>query len=305
MSVPGVVRLSLLLSVVGAPLATAAPEPDPAGPLDPLLETLPHAMFEWSAVEGVSDRAAMRVPVDLDGTKGWLQLDTGLDVTLVYGSLARDRGWEEVDGRYRIPDVALGPVPLGPLWVFPREEHGGGDDRLGSLGLDVLAGHLVVIDYPGRRFALREPGAAPAWLLRRTTWTPAELRDAKLFLTVTLGGSTVSGLVFDTGSSAFDVIVDFDEWQTITGCTGSGDASVVRKVSSWGSRVTAVGCPGREPLVIGSVRIPEAVVYYLEEQPRLFEGWPFPATGLVGNAPFLDRVVVLDLGLRPRFGIVE
>ncbi len=37
----------------------------------------------------------------------------------------------------------------------------------------------------------------------------------------------------------------------------------------------------------------------------LFTQWPFPATGLVGNAPFWDQVVIMDMGIRSRFGLVR
>jgi len=76
-------------------------------------------------------------------------------------------------------------------------------------------------------------------------------------------------------------------------------------VGSWGNKATALGSPALGPLVIGSARIEEPNIFYLEEQPNLFANWPFPATGLVGNAPFWDGIVILDLGIRPRFGLLQ
>lgn len=302
------VKTLTLIAILAVPVGNPGPalsEPDPTRRLDILFEKIPHAAFEWSEASGISGRAAMRFPVDLDGTEGWLQLDTGLDATLVYGDLPADRGWETHDGMYRVPRFDIGDIRLGPAWVRSRQENGEESTLLGSLGLDLLVGHMVLIDYPHRRMALMSHGDVPQWLLQNTTWTPAELRDAKFFLNAVIGGESMDGLFFDTGASAFDIVVDFEDWVEITGCTSPEEAPTRWRVNSWGRTVTAVGAPAHGPLVIGSARIPHPLVFYLQEQPNLFSHWPFQARGLVGNAPFVDRIVILDLGIRPRFGLVQ
>jgi hypothetical protein len=300
-----VIRASILFVLLCGYSAPGAAEPDVAARLDSLLESLPHANFAWIEAEGVSNRAAMRIPVKLDGTEGWFQLDTGLDATLVYGNIPSQRGWETHEGMCHVPDFQIGSMHFGPTWLHSRTDSNDEGELIGSLGLDLLVGYLLLIDYPGCRLTLMKPGEAPLWVLQHMTWTPAELRDAKFFLTVVLGGESVRGIFFDTGASAFDITVDFDEWVNLTGCSGPDDAVVQWTVRSWGNEVTAVGCPARGPLVIGSARIPNPRIFYLKEQPRLFADWPFPATGLVGCAPFWDRIVIMDLGIRPRFGLLQ
>ncbi len=297
--------LPILFVFVSGRAAQGNPEPDLTRRLDSLFEVLPHAIFEWAKAEGVSDRAAMRIPVDLDGTRGWFQFDTGLDVTLIYGDTPFIRKWETQDGMYHVRDFRIGGMRLGPTWIRSDADADAKGEVIGSLGLDLLAGRLVLIDYPGRRLALMNLGDAPAWLLQRTTWTPGELRDGKFFLTVILDGKTVPAVFFDTGASAFHLTVDSAKWVELTGCNGPAQASTRWEVNSWGSKVTALGAPAKGALVIGSARVPEPQVYYLAEQPRLFEQWPFPATGLIGNAPFWDGAVMIDLGIRPRFGMVQ
>ena len=299
-----VCRTLILLTVLLVGPARGASGADWTRQLDSLFVSLPHAAFEWTSADGVSDRAAMRVPVDLDGARGWFQVDTGLDATVVYGGIPVERKWEVLEGKCLAPGLRIGGIRMGPVWLCAGG-NGPEGDMLGSLGLDLLVGRLVVIDYPGRRLAIMQPGDAPPWLLRQTSWTPAVLRDGKFFLTAVLGGEDIDGLFFDTGASAFNVTVDFGTWKALTGCTGPDSATTRWAVSSWGNEVTAIGCAARGPLVIGSARIPDPPVFYIKEQPNLFSGWPFPATGLVGNAPFWDRVVILDLGIRPRFGLVD
>lgn len=284
-------------------------KPQTAARLDSLFLSLPYASFEWAASEGVSDRAAMKIPVSLDGSDAWMQFDTGLDATVVYGDLAKRRGWETLEGMYRVPGFDIGAIPFGPIWLRTREDiavdlsHP--SESVGSIGLDILVGRVAVIDYPGRRLALLAHGQVPRWMWQHATWAPAELRDGKLFINVVLGGESLDGIFFDTGASAFEMTVDFDTWRDLTGCAGPEEASVRWNIASWGNRVTAVGAPAKGPLVIGSAEIREPRVFYVEEQPRQFAGWPFPAKGLVGNAPFWDQVVILDLGIRPRFGLLE
>ena len=224
--------------------------------LEEFLEALPHATFEWQEAEGVSDRGSIRVPVTLDGEEGWLQLDTGVEVTLLYGEVPSDRGWEEHDGMYRVPSVTIGEMDLGTMWFRSRPDMPVRNGLLGTLGLDVLAGGVVFIDYPGRRLALTTYGAMPAWLLKRTSWAPATVRDCKFFPHVNIGGKTATDLFFDTGSSAYVMIVDRDVWTELHGQFLDPKSAPIRQTAwSWGSSVTTVGGPAKGTVVIGSLRI--------------------------------------------------
>lgn len=292
-------RVLLLLPLL-LPRAPAGHAQEEATPLD----GLPCSRFEWIAHEGVSERAALRVPVTLDGTGYWFQLDTGSDATMLYGEEPRRRGWERLDNGYRAPAVRLGGTDLGPAWIYGRDEREPDEGTQGTLGLDLLVGHVVVLDFPGERFCLVPRGRVPAALWTRTAWTPARLRDGKLFLEAELDGKPLEGVFFDTGASAFSFSVDLPLWRELTGLASGEEATERLVVPSWGSEVTLLGAPARGDLRVGSVRIERPLVFHMRERPDLFAEWPFPATGLVGNAPFWDRVVVLDLGLEPRFGLL-
>jgi hypothetical protein len=291
------------MPTISLPLA-ARSESDLRERLDALFGVTSHARFAWVGADGISDRGAINVPVCLDGTEGVLQLDTGLDVTLLEGNLPAEKGWEYGAGLHRCPSLEIGGIDLGPRWLLNKSDNEAAGPRLGSLGLDVLVGNLVLIDYPGQRLAIMRHGVAPRWLLEQTSWSGAELRHAKFFLQVKLAGERVSDLFFDTGSSAMDIVVDLEDWTQLTGCSGPGEAATVWTANRRNSNATIVGAPVRGPLVVGPVRVDRPDVYYLAEQPSLFADWPFPARGLIGNAPFWDLVVVMDLGVRQRFGVL-
>ena len=283
--------MSLVALFIGYVPFALATEGYLAQRLDSLFAAILHARFECASGKPEIERAALRLPVDLDGARGWFQLDTGLDVTLLYGSIARDRGWVTYDGMYRVPSFEIGDISIGPVWLRTREETDTRGEMIGSLGLDILVGSLVLIDYPGQRFAVLKHGDAPVWLWQETTWTPATLRNAKLFLYVIIGNEGVDNLIFDTGSSSFDFVVDLDDWIRFTGYDDPDSAPIQKKVDSWGKKVTVIGAPARGSLTIGSAHIPDPKIYFLKEQPKLFSSWPFPIRGLVGNVAFWDRKV--------------
>lgn len=301
---PLLVLLSLAVSVAAATAPVA--QPPLAVLLDSVLANLPHSPIHWTAAPGLSERAAMYVPVTADGATGWFQVDTALDVTRIYGRFSERQGWEADDGFVLAPDFAVGDIALGPTWMQVYDSGGFGeeDSLSGSLGLDVCAGRLLLLDLVGDRLALLTPGQLPAALRRRTTWAPAEIREAKFFLSVSLGGQSMTGFFFDTGSSAFPIIMDRSTWCTLTGRSGPEDATECHNVSSWGEQRRVIGAPALGPLVIGSARLVDPLVYYLEDQPRMFASWPFPVDGLIGNAAFWGHIVLLDLGLRPRLGLL-
>jgi hypothetical protein len=272
-----------------------------------IIDRLPGTSFEWRGAEGVSDKAVMIVPVELDGQEYWFQLDTGSDVTMLYGTgEAERRGWRESKQWFvGVPGVSVGGVHFDSVDVFIKEEMAGGGKTAGTLGLDLLQGKVVVLDFPRQRFCVVQHGDMPSEILERTAFVPAEVRDNKLFVLIRAGGEELKDIFFDTGASSFPLVVDLDLWQRLTGKKGYDDATSIVNISSWGKTVPMVGAEMQGALELGKVRMDRAMVYYWGDQPRFFDQWPFPAAGLMGNALFIDEVVVIDLGQPTRFGILR
>jgi hypothetical protein len=202
--------------------------------------------------------------------------------------------------------IKLGGVDVGParLTTNPQVRPGA---TAGAIGLDLLLNHLVVIDYPAKRFCMVPRVAVPPEINDRVEWVAAEIRNGKLFVPVRVGGQTVEGLFFDTGASGLPLSVDQALWRTLTGREGERDATSRLSVtgSGVGAPARVIGAPARGALEVGGLRVEAPLVYFHGTEPEHFRSWSFPATGLIGNAPFKDGIVLLSLGVWPAFGILK
>jgi hypothetical protein len=266
------------------------------------LSSLRCTSFEWQQVPGLSDKAAIIIPVVLNGCKRRFQLDTGADVSLLYAAEAKAQGRRPGDRTVRVRDVEIGGLKLGSVRMGVREDKTSEEDMAGTIGLDVLIGRSTIIDFVRRRFCLLDPNDVPATLVDRAAWTDGEIRDGKFFVRTTLDGHPLEGVVWDSGSSALALVVDQEDWRRFTGRCDESEATSRLSGHSWGNTVAGIGAPATGDLEIAGVRLSAPLVYYIREAPTMFHDWPFPARGLLGNVPFLGRVVILELTQRPRLG---
>ncbi|HKP75549.1 MAG TPA: nuclear transport factor 2 family protein, partial [Longimicrobiaceae bacterium] len=152
--------------------ATPAPPPRPT---DAVLAGLSCSSFEWLPQEGIGEQGAIRIPVELNGQVYQFRLDTGSDGSEIYGDEATTRAWpKQGPSAVVVQRVKLGGVELGPSRVrtSPQVRPGA---TAGTVGLDLLMNHLVVIDYPGRHFCLVPRAAVPQELDGRVDWVAAEI----------------------------------------------------------------------------------------------------------------------------------
>ena len=120
-----------------------------------------------------------------------------------------------------------------------------------------------------------------------------------------LNGAEIHDLFFDTGSSAFPLIVDFERWRLITGRIDGTEAPIQVTTNSWGTQITLVGAPMLGRIEFASVCFEHPKVFYTKETPAGFRSLAFSVSGLLVNALFWDDIVVLDLSVSPQFGILR
>jgi hypothetical protein len=296
----------------------AAPQPN-AQPASAATESLCGAQqwpdaacvpLEWSAAPGMGERAGILVPVRFGKVTLLLQLDTGSNRSFLYGrDVLRRHGWQAEAGSPHdrtLRSGALGGKPFEnhPFLVLDemRESSDGQRTLSGTAGLDLLAGAVTLIDMQRQRVCVVETPRAE--LTAGFATVDARIDHEKLFIAARVGQRAVPNLFYDSGASAFSLVVDYPDWKLLTGQEADAPGVRENKAMAWGRALTVLSAPLAEPLMIGELTLPDAQASFVYERPTMFSHFPFPARGLIGNRPFFDRAVLLDL--RPgqtRFGI--
>jgi hypothetical protein len=261
--------------------------------------------FSWLANDKGSPRGGISVPVRINGRSIPLQLDTGANVTSLYGAFPIKAGWAaKGSNTFRAKVFELADATLDRLEVYVNSDMEEDASLRGTLGLPALIGRIAVIDYPGKRFCLFAEADLPA-PLQKATFVRAMLRNAKLHVPIRTGAFTSDTIVFDTGSSEMPLHVDLTAWKRITGRTATAAAPSTIQGTAWGKPLTLVGAPAASPVTLGNLPLGTVTVFTNPDAPESFADWPVPTDGVLGNAPLWDGIVILDLTARVRFGVIR
>jgi hypothetical protein len=261
--------------------------------------------FYWSGSREKPDaKAGLFVKTEINGQKALFQIDTGSDATILRGRVSDEKGWSRPgEPRFATRTFSVGPLLWPGLTLgIDRTLYAPPGLITGTIGTDILAGHLLVLDFPDRRLCLYPknglpPGHAPI------AWQAASFRNGWFMIAGQLGDMTTASLVFDSGSSLFDLIVGGDAWQRLTSRPAVKDATITLQAVTWGTPVTIYGAPATASIVLGGVRLKPGMVYTVPAMPppEKMRGHP---DGIVGNAPFLDKILLFDMTAHPRFAVL-
>ena len=261
--------------------------------------------FKWLPNDKGSPRGGISVPVRINGRSLPLQLDTGANVTSLYGTFPIKAGWaSKADEMFRARTFEIASAKLDRPQVYVNPDMEEDVSLRGTLGLPALMGSIVVIDYPGQRFCLFADADLPA-PLQKATFVRAMLRNAKFHVPIRTGSFASDTMVFDTGSSEMPLHVDLAAWKRITGRTTPAGAPLSITGTAWGKPFTLIGAPAAAPVMLGDLPIGLLNVFTNPDAPESFTEWPVPTDGVLGNAPLWDGIVVLDLTARVRFGVIR
>jgi hypothetical protein len=257
--------------------------------------------FRWVASDSGA-RGAITVPVALDGRALWMQLDTGADVTSLYGPPpAGTPGGAET---FRATTLTIAGTTLDRPTLHANRDMTPDAQSQGTLGLSALLGRVVVIDYPAQRFCLFAAADVPAPIAAAPA-VRAMLRNAKFHVPVTIGTFDSDTIVFDTGSSELPLNVDLALWRRLTGRATTSGAPASYRASAWGKPLVIPGAPSTAPLRVGATDLGRVTVFTNPLAPAGFADWPVKTDGVLGNAPVWDGIVVMDLTARMRFAIIR
>ncbi|TGE28765.1 hypothetical protein [Hymenobacter metallicola] len=268
--------------------------------------------FVWladSTTKPVTAHAAILLPVRLPGCPRtcYVQFDTGAPTSLFYGkSLAALRT------RYPATQAAL-PVqndtlhnlsfPLGQGRILARRlrviQYGASGVPadttrpfiIGTLGADVLDGRALVLDYARQQFGLHD--RLPAGLAQQAAFTPLSFAERRVQFTATVEGQSRQ-LLFDSGSSAFALLTSKDNFEALARPAAPVQ---VASVNSLGRTLTSYTVATPAALQVGTAAVPLGTVTHIEgtrfteEMLMRFSGMG----GMLGNAPFVTRTLILDV----------
>lgn len=250
-------------------------------------------------------KGAISIPVTLNGRELWFQLDTGTNTDIVYGDIADKAGWASKQAKsFRASEIKIGATRLrgAPVAIYRDQPV---EQTAGEIGLADLVGRTTIIDYATQRFCLFEPGKAPSAMFAEAAWAEAALRNGKLFIPISVGSALAKDAIFDTGSSEFPLWVDLSLWQQITGLRDPATAPKEVRGNNFNKPVVFKGAPTTAPLKIGNVSVGSRTAFTKVGDPSMFAAWPYPVAAIIGNEPFWNGVVIIDLSdAKTRFGFV-
>ncbi|MFZ5981020.1 MAG: hypothetical protein ACOYVF_10355 [Candidatus Zixiibacteriota bacterium] len=273
--------------------------------------------FVWSSSEmngKVYEKAVILVPVTMAGNsqKLYAQLDTGADLTILYGRIMRKLGIPVDSAKSDAPpfrwyghDREAGPLEEAEIinWTMDADinlESGNRDFYvIGTIGLDKVIGKVLVLDFPGERFAVLNDTAEIKKLLpAKVSYVDGTVSYNKFYVNIQLGKDTINAVRYDCGSSMSTLILPLDWWQWATGLEGDEPEVVKDSVISWGEYVDILTAPAQYDMVFADILLKNPEVMTVD--------WPDPTlaqTKLMGNAPFFDSLVVIVDCIREKFGI--
>ncbi|MDR7857893.1 hypothetical protein [Tissierella sp.] len=279
--------------------------------------------FVWAGStigEEYYNKAAILVPFKFNGIEEdyYLQLDTGA-LSVLYGNSFHDiepshRVKKEKDKRPSI--ISIDGILSN--YEFTNEDFGLLQDYgptleelkvaeyklIGSLGIDFFKNRILIIDFSEEKFAiLNDQNDIPRDIKKNSGFLDMKYKNEKIYLTSKIGGKDLS-LIYDTGSSIFDIIATKEIWTSLTKIKSAKDMKLL-EIPAWGDIVQLKGARSESDWEIGDVTIEKPLIFYEPSGLENFNFKSIQADGLLGNAIFYDNhVIIIDL-ISKKFGIME
>ncbi|MEP0175555.1 MAG: hypothetical protein ABJH28_17095 [Paraglaciecola sp.] len=251
--------------------------------------------FEWGqqTIEGVElKRAAMLIELK-DGTK--LQLDTGAPSSYLYAPAYK------FDGN----KVMSFETPSGQLIneTFQVHDTKSSDEyAVGTLGASFFKDSVLIIDFPRNR--LMKASSIPDELSESAiSYIDGQVTDSLHIVTsVNVGDTTLSPVVFDTGSSIFKLVLNKEQWLPLVSKAHAATPEHVMEVPAWGRKIVLYGAKSLSPICLGTICV-DGNIYYSEDPQLDFS--KAGLAGLMGNAILEDKyILVLDYANK-RIGTIK
>ena len=262
--------------------------------------------FRWDPTQHGSPKGGISIPVVLNDRAFWFQLDTGTNVDIMYGDLPDKAKWSNpTEHHFRARTLRIGTTVIDrPLVSVLRDQPM--EETSGEIGLADLIGRVTVIDYPRQRFCIFAAADLPPHLRQTARWIEGDLRDGKFFLPVKADGYVADGIIFDTGSSELPLWIDLAPWLKLTRLGSLEQAPTQITGAAFNKPIVFKGAPSSSPISVGDDVLGMKTIYTKVGDPTEFSRISYKVQGVMGNEPFWNDTVVLDLAdAYTRFGLLK
>ncbi|NMM47637.1 hypothetical protein [Marinigracilibium pacificum] len=272
--------------------------------------------FIWRShtFEGkVIQNAFMFVPVSIPGVDKtfYMQFDTGAPSTVLrykkilsvnekYGNIFNI---DTLDNQVRVKNAnfKVGTVNVTASSLGFR----GGSDKidwendpfiiLGTVGNDFIEKNPIIIDYKNQNMTITEP--EDERVRKEDNFLPFTFDGRRIFLSAKLNKEPVE-LWFDSGSSAFELIVDENTFKDLS----KPNAEITSyEGSSWGRKAMVYNAESEGMFEFGNASAPLTYVTYMKIPGTEMLQFVLKAAnlgsdlgGMTGNKLFLEKTLILD-----------
>ena len=258
--------------------------------------------FQWymaSVAGGPVERAAMLLPVKVNGVDCRVQLDSAVGQELIWTRQAPTAQPRTAAAQAKPALVELAgirkSIAAQAANLEPLSAEGCSAGTIATVGSAFFEHGTLTLDLGGARYAFvpsaqlaDQPAAAPF------RYTPLAEGGGPPIVEVKRPGAKTGYAVLDTGSARFDLAaLDRRQWDELSGGLPAEAGPRVKafSVPSWGRQLPCYETALAGGFEVGGARVPQASASYC-----VHEGFRPPADtlGLLGMRAFGDRVITLD-----------
>lgn len=314
---------SLCLTVVlwaTMPGLTSAQQMPALPPNQLVFDSTTHTLrFQWlgdSLQTPFEPHAAMLIPIQLENCpkRFYMQFDLGAPASMFYTDKIRQIREKYpttipatdtttlTNIRFRLStlDVLAKEIKLFTHHKSPISwQDKNSITIIGTMGADLIEGRIIVIDYPAGKLTIGTE--VPAKLKSRLTLTDMTFAHRRILLPAQLQAKNIM-VIFDTGSSAYELLTDRE-----TATTLASDTVVQRnEVNSWNRKLTANTLHTSNTIGLAAAALPLKHVTYMEgvSSAQVSQMKRMGISGMIGNKIFLNSILVLDTRNR-KFGVIK
>ncbi len=253
--------------------------------------------WKEATISGKSfSHAALLIPFQRKGDSFYFQVDLGAEQSAVYqGALSlvdttANSNDNKVTSHFALKDSVFRQAfltsskPSSPEALTTIN----GKPIAGILGYDFFADLHVTIDYVNNRFYFGNP---PVEVVAPGSFEPipSRVRNKKVQFKLR---DTAFWVIFDTGSSLFDMITNKAEWETLTQGTVNDTLRIPAEKSNAPQDQVLYGAAIQKNMALQNIALKGQKGYFMKGRDIPFGRLSSGASGIMGNKPFIDKAIL-------------